>query len=1104
MADSPIQAVDSTRLRIHLLGQFAVWLDGAPIPPERWRSRRAGHLLKLLALTPTGRMHRDQLIDALWPDSSLTAAANSFHQALHNARLALGEPGPACLRLEDGLLCLSDPCGQPAWVDARQFTAAAEAAHDPESCQAALALYPGDLLPDDRYEEWTLQPRRALHQQYADLLLRLARALEERQDFPSAIAALSRLLVSDPAGEDAHAALMRVYALSGQRQAALRQYQLLREALARDLAVEPEPATTRLFEAIQAGRFPAQDAAPQLAPAGPRHNLPAQLTSFIGREEDLTRLIDLVRASRLVTVTGAGGVGKTRLALQAAGLLLDSFPGGAWLVALAPLADPDLVPRAAIQALGIPERSAQDPAQTLAESLGSRRLLLVLDNCEHLIDAAAALAGRLLAACPGLHILATSREILAVAGETAFYCPSLSLPGDDSLPALEQSAAARLFAERARAALPGFNLDEASAAPVAQICRRLDGIPLAIELAAARARILSVAQIAARLDDAFHLLTGGSRAALPRHQTLRACIDWSYALLSAQSRLLLQRLSVFAGGWTLEAAEQVCADPAPVDRFSTPGSPHLDTADILDLLGQLADKSLVQFAPALPGEPRYHMLETVRQYARERLAESAMEAALRERHLDYFLALALRAEPHLRARGARDWLDRLERELDNIRTALDTSLRGSITKGLALAAALLWFWWVRGFYLEGTAWLERLLAAQKDRQGGRELDLPEKVARGRALNRLARLVFLGNSRRIRGGGERSTAAWYQESQSIFSALGGDYHLEYALARFNQALDQGDPQMLRECRELFIRLNEPFWQAECDIYLFSLCSPGDEIAAFYAEESLALRQEIGDRDGEGASRYLLGQIAFYHGRLERAAALTREAQACLQKAGNNDQAEMIRETLMVIDMARGDYHEVLHQADLLRSAVSMANNPYLSMSSIFFPAFAAWAMGDYALAERRCADGLACLQDQPETARAPFLYLFARVAISQADLPRALGILKRFLRPEMFGPVSLTRIFCRQAIQALGIVAARQGQMRRAGVLFGAQDTAESWRNRYLSPPERAEFEQALAAARAALGEEAFGAAWEVGRAMTVEELIAFASEGMEDYADGQD
>ena len=417
-----------------------------------------------------------------------------------------------------------------------------------------------------------------------------------------------------------------------------------------------------------------------------KHNLPRQLTSFIGREAEIAELLALTRDLPLVTLTGSGGTGKTRLALQVAGRVLPAFTDGAWWVDLTPLSDKELVPQVAATALGMHAVPRSNATEALSEFISQKHLLLILDNCEHLIDAAAALARELLHACPNLHILATSREVLGFQGEKTYRCPPLFLPDAQSQPtfsALAVSEAVRLFTERAQAVAANFRLTEGNAPLVAHVCQRLDGIPLAIELAAARVRLLSLEQIAARLDNVFHLLTGGRHTALPRHQTLKALVDWSYDLLSAQERCLLGRLSVFAGSWTLAAAEAVCAGPA--DGEAIPGEA------ILDLLAQLVDKSLVVVQDG-GVEKRYHMLEMIRQYAHQRLLERDEFETMREKHLDYYLALSLQAEQHLRTKSSRAWRERLEAEMGNLRQALEWSLSGSLEKGLRLAAALQWFW----------------------------------------------------------------------------------------------------------------------------------------------------------------------------------------------------------------------------------------------------------------------------------------------------------------------------------------------------------------------------------------------------------------------------
>jgi non-specific serine/threonine protein kinase len=427
----------------------------------------------------------------------------------------------------------------------------------------------------------------------------------------------------------------------------------------------------------------------------------------VGRQREIEEVRRLVGSSRLLTLTGAGGCGKTRLAVQTAGELLDQFHDGAWIVDLAPLSEPDLIKNAVAVVLRVQEGSERSIGEVLANYLRSRQLLLVLDNCEHLIAACAGLAETLLHAAPDLRILATSREALGILGESVWRVPSLSLPDRTSAlseQALLQCEAPRLFLERAVAVAPGSVVTTANVGTVAELCHRLDGIPLAIELAAARLNMLSVEQINERLNDRFRLLTGGSRTALARQRTLEATVGWSYDLLSPTERRLLCRLSVFAGGWTLDAAEAVCAGDG------------IKAAAMLDVLSHLVDKSLVVADEDPAGNRRYRFLETVRQYARERLLRSGRLTRWRDRHLAFFFELARRAEPHLHGPDQVVWLNRLQIEHDNLRAALEWCVTGktSTDTALRMVCALWPFWNRRNHFGEGRQWVERALAAYPD------------------------------------------------------------------------------------------------------------------------------------------------------------------------------------------------------------------------------------------------------------------------------------------------------------------------------------------------------------------------------------------------------
>jgi predicted ATPase/DNA-binding SARP family transcriptional activator len=612
-------------------------------------------------------VHRERLAELLWPDRDADAAANNLNQALHSARRALdaaGADGAASVALIDGAVVLK------AEVDVDAFEAAAARARadrDQAAYEQALGLYDGELLPEDRYEPWADARRAALTELHTALCLELA---ELHGDAPAAVVALQRALVADPLAEPAHRALMSLYSRTGRRQQALAQYQLLRQALNAELVAAPDPATRALYQQLLA---PAPDAA-----AARSGNLPRQLTSFVGRERERAYIARLLGRARLVTLTGPGGCGKTRLALEAAADATPRLRDGAWFVDLASLSDPALVAQAAAVAVGVPIPASRSALEALVAHLATRQALIVLDNCEHLIDACACLAEEVLCAGPGVRILATSREPLRCADEVAWGVPSLA-------------EAERLFCERAAAARPGFDPAD-HAGVVEDICRRLDGMPLAIELAAARTTALSLEQIAARLGDSLDMLSAGRRTALSRQQTLRATIDWSHDLLTGEERVLHRRLAAFAGGFTLEAAEEVCAGGAIARRR------------VVDLLARLVEKSLV----VADGE-RYRLLDTVRQYAAERLEAAAERDSVGLRHLDWCLALAEQHDPL--SAGPRRSLQVLEREHDNLRAGLAFAVRCDPQAALRLATRLWRFWLDRGFFAEGNRWLQTTLAA---------------------------------------------------------------------------------------------------------------------------------------------------------------------------------------------------------------------------------------------------------------------------------------------------------------------------------------------------------------------------------------------------------
>ena len=563
-------------------------------------------------------------------------------------------------------------------------------------------------------------------------------------------------------------------------------------------------------------------------------NLPTQLSTFIGREKEVEQIKKRLEKNRLVTLTGSGGVGKSRLAIQVASELLAEFPNGVWLVELAPVTDPALVHQTVCAALDVVTSPSNTPALTmLTDYLKQKKILLVMDNCEHLIDACAQLCEALLHACPNLRMIASSREALGIEGENAYRVPSLSLPNqNDTLQTIENSEAVRLFMERANAARP-FEITETNAPVLAQICHRLDGIALAIELAASRVRMLKVEQIAARLDDAFRLLTGGSRTALPRQQTLRALIDWSYNLLTEEERTVLRCLSVFLGGWTLESAEAVCNNP-----------------NMLDLLTHLVDKSLVAVDLEHGDEPRYYLLETIRQYAREKLAEANETESVRDRHLSYFLALAEQAEPKVRGPEQLIWFDRLELELDNFRAALGWSLeKGEMgpEAGLELASSLWWFSFMRDFQDQGRL-LKQALKVSKP--------ATDPAKRAKALVRLAWVNFYDVAASEEGLAIARTLGDAGKESVAFALLGkagwSIYQADYAGAKL----------WAEASLKLYRELDDRWGVCESLTWLgMSLIDRGDHDQSIAPlEESLALARQIQDPNEIAFAVWQLGRAA----------------------------------------------------------------------------------------------------------------------------------------------------------------------------------------------------------------------------------------------------
>ncbi|HEX7103965.1 MAG TPA: tetratricopeptide repeat protein [Nitrolancea sp.] len=846
----------SSILRIYLFGGFLISAGNVELPGMAWRSRKAAQLVKALALAPDHALHREQIHETLWPELTPAAAANNLRQTLHVARRCLHmlplDPS-AFLKMRDERVHLY--ASDNLWIDVEAFEAAArDARHadDPAVYWAAIDRYTGPLLPEDLYEDWAASRREALFATYLSLLDEVARLHEARDECSAAIAALRRIIELEPVDEASHVRLIRLYAQTGRRPLALRQYQQLVVALARDLDATPEPATQELYEAISRGGpsleshgLADEHRAIRVPKARPSMtNLPHALSSFIGREREVNELCRLIEAHRLVTLTGPGCVGKTRLALEVGWKEVNRHRDGVWFVDLTALTDPTLLAQTVADALGIHLGDRQAPLAALISRLQERDLLLILDNCEHLIAACAHLVGTLLNACASVRVLATSREALRLRGGHPWLVPSLPLPEPHA--GLEEIAAndsVRLLIDRIRWHRPEFELSADNAHAITTICRQLEGLPLALELAASRAAVLSLPELAHRLDDALDVLTEGTRRTPRRQQTLRATLDWSHDLLEPFEQILFRRLSIFTGSWNLAAAEAIC-----------PGD-DLTANAILGLLSQLVQKSLVVVEIG-GAEARYRLLEPVRQYAIERLRASGEFNAVRERYAHYYLRFAEDAESQLTGPGQAEWLKRVAREQDNFREALVCFEAGDEHgEALRLAAALGRFWWVQGYAAEGQQWLTRTLAATAGEH---------QPARIKALG----AAFTMAHRR------------------------GDYIVAQSLAeeRLSLARKHGD------------RL-EMAWSLAY-LGMVAVETGGDQPALF--EESLALFRAVGDTSGIAEVLNMLGEVKRRQGDFADATKLYEESLALWRELGNEQYVAMILHNLGRVAQRQGEF------------------------------------------------------------------------------------------------------------------------------------------------------------------------------------------------------
>jgi predicted ATPase/DNA-binding SARP family transcriptional activator len=1125
-----------------------VRIGSHPLP--RLRSRKGLWLLALLALRAGRDVERRWLGETLWPEGDAAAARRNLRQTLHDLRLALG-PEARRLASEAPRMLRLDVDG--ASVDVLAFDAAL-ADGDSESLESAVHLYRGPLL-EECTEEWIQEERRQREQSYVTALERLATLATAKGEHASAASTLRLAVGARPYREDLQRVLMQSLAASGKPVEALVVYRHLRVLLWRDLTAQPAEETTALFRRLRdESRARPRSLTPSLAPplstSSSKGNLPQPLSAFVGREQELREVgtvlgvgqADSLPASerrqthslphaRLVTLTGTGGIGKTRLAIRLAEECAWGYADGAWFVDLAALADPALVPQAVARALQVRETPDAPLTETLQEALAGRQLLLVLDNCEHLLDACARLVDALLSACLHLRILATSRQPLGLTGEVAWRVPSLSLPegrrrggpgggagpreAEDSpasgpsdclLPSADcllASGAIRLFVHRAQAAMPGFALREQNAPAVLQVCRRLDGIPLAIELAAARLKALSIEQIAARLHDRFRLLTGGSRAALPRQQTLRATLDWSHDLLSGPERILLRRLSVFAGGCTLEAAEAVCTDGGSVKsevlsvKNSTLNTQHsilpLEEWQVLDLLTQLVDRSLVGVERR--GEAaRYLLLETTREYAQERLREAGEDGQMRARHAHFFLAMAERAEPELRGPAQAEWLQCLEEEHDNLRLAIDYFLtQREVAAGLRLGGALESFWWIRGYLSEGRERLLALLAHsgykfESLQPGvGDEASGPTPNAQRPTPNAESRPPHIrrAQAKALNAAGVladdqsdfAAARALFQESLELYRQLGDERGAAMTLINLGgQALQARDFPSARALYEeslaIWREVGDPWWTASALSGLGRVALHARDFATARAlvGSALELQRQLRDRRAIARSLTALGSITARLDDYETAHALYEESLAISRELGARGVIEETLSMLGNIGRDRGDLDAVLaFHGERLPIARELGNASGVA-ESLYYLGLVARARGDESRAGTLWSESLAISQGLGDNRRiAECLEGFASLAVPSSPREPHAGEL---------------------ASDAPRATGDRTATAERAARLFGVATALRERARIPLEARDQPGHDRQLAAVRAILDAASFTAAWEEGRAMPLDEVIA--------------
>jgi len=870
------------------------------------------------------------------------------------------------------------------------------------------------------------------------------------------------------------------------------------------LYIEQEPKwVARLLELAKAAHIDGISTTDNLSIPTTLNNLPNQLTSFIGREKELADVKKLLHDAHMLTLTGPGGTGKTRLSIQAAREALDQYPNGVWFVELAPILDPLLVPRATAIAMGLRDEPQRPVIDMLCDYLREKKMLIILDNCEHLVEACAQMTDRLLHAASNTRIFASSREALGIAGEVTYQVPSLGLPDLENLPSVEslsQYEAVKLFIDRATAAVSTFTVTNDNAPALAQICHRLDGIPLAIELAAAKIRVLSLEQIAKRLDDRFRLLTGGSRTALERHQTLRAALDWSYNLLSEQEQTLFRRLTVFIDGWTLEAAESVCCDPStalPAERVAplragsglVPFGDDIRSEDVLNLLEHLINKSLV-IAEEMGHESRYRMLETMRQYALEKLVDAGERDALHDRHLDYFLQFAETAAPHLIRPEQLEWLVQLDADYENLRFALEWALSKETAElSLRLCAALGSFWYLRSYWLEGSKWLKSALTKTT-----KSPSAAEKAARVKALYRDAELANqLDDLERMKTSAELSLAL-AQEGSDRRDIVIARFFVGFVLFRRND--NDRARSLIEQSLAEFRELDDPYWEAySYSQMIYYLVTPDEQKKiAEMTVQALELARKAGERlNLAGAlSEYASWNYSF--NRVNEANKYAEEADMLFKEIGSNISTTSF--LLAKVAWLNGNYKKA-------RSLYMEMQERYGLLGEKNIRSFVIASLGQLAIEEGNLAQAQAYMEEALETAReledrTRIAYRLVVLGITyylQGNIEKFKQHLMEGIRLAKGLSIAPNSHFLAYILKSIYIE-----KPENAARLLGVIDSSQREMDNAIVDPlfKHVYCDPAKAHARKALGDAAFESAFVEGQKMSLDEALDLALKTVEE------